>query len=197
MLDDSTIMEEEQGIGEAFVGYFCNLFNSASTSNFDPLLQGIELKVTAQMNAELIRPFSALEVEQSLKQMKPLIALGPDGMPPIFFKPYWSIVGNDVIDAALSVLNNGVMLANINHAFISLIPKINAPTNPKDFRPISLCNVIYKIISKTIANRLKKIIPKLVSETQSAFMSERLILDNILIAFVYTTSKIEERESRV
>ena len=115
--------------------------------------------------------------------MKPLTAPGPDGMPPLFFKNYWSIVGIDVIEASLSVLNNGVMPANINHTFISLIPKINAPTNPKDFRPISLCNVIYKIISKTIANRLKKIIPKLVSETQSAFMSERLISDNILIAF--------------
>ena len=188
MLEDGTIMEEEQGIEEAFVGYFCNLFKSASTSNFDPLLHGIEPKVTAQMNVELIWPFSALEVKQSLKQMKPLKAPGPDGMPPLFFKSYWSIVGNDVIEAALSVLNNGVMPANINHTFISLIPKINAPTNPKDFRPISLCNFIYKIISKTIANRLKKIIPKLVSETQSAFMSERLISENILIALKpYTT----------
>ena len=135
------------------------------------------------MNAELIRPFSALEVKQALKQMKPLTAPSPDDMPPLFFKSYWSIVGNDVIEATLSVLNNGVMPANINHTFISLIPKINASTNHKDFRPISLCNVIYKIISKTIANRLKKIIPKLVSETQSAFMSERFISDNILIAF--------------
>ena len=75
------------------------------------------------------------------------------------------------------------MPANINHTFTSLISNINAPTNPKDFLPISLCNVIHKIISKTIANRLKKIIPKLVSKTQSAFMSECLISDNILIAF--------------
>ena len=75
------------------------------------------------MNAELIWPFFALEVKQSLKQMKPLTAPGPDGMPPLFFECYWSIVGNDVIEAALFVLNNGVMLANINHTFTSLIPK--------------------------------------------------------------------------
>ena len=183
VLDDGVIIEEEKGIGEAFVGYFCSLFQFAPTSNFDPFLQEIRPKVTDQMNAELTRPFSALEAKQSSKQMKPLTAPGPNGMPSFFFKSYWSIVGNYVIDVALSVLNTSVMPSNINHTFISLIPKIKSPINPKDFRHISLCNAIYKIISKTIANCLKKIIPKLVSEIQSAFMSDRLISNNILIAF--------------
>ena len=115
--------------------------------------------------------------------MKPLTALGLDGMPLFFYKSYWNIVGSDVIDATLSVLNSGIMPPNINHTFITLIPKTKSPTSPKDFYPISLCNVMYKIISKTIANRLKKILPKLVLKTQSAFMSDRLITDNILIAF--------------
>ena len=117
------------------------------------------------MNVELTRPFTALEVEQALKQMKPMIALEPDGMPPIFYEFYWNTIGFDVIDATLSVLNLGIMPPNLNHTFITLIPKTKSPTNLKDYRPISLCNVIYKIISKTIANRLKKILPKLVSET--------------------------------
>ena len=159
------------------MGYFCSLFQYAPTSNFDPFLQEIEPKVTNQMNAELTRPFSALDAEQSLKQMKPLMAPGPDGMPPFFFKSYWSVVGNYVI-VVLSVLNTRVIPSKINHTFISLIPKIKSPTNP-----VSLCNAIYKIISKTIANCLKKIIPKLVSKTQSAFTSDRLISNNILIAF--------------
>ena len=75
------------------------------------------------------------------------------------------------------------MSPNFNHAFISLIPKIKNPEIAKDFRPISLCNMLYKIIAKTIANHFKKLLPKLVSETQSAYMSNRLILDNILVAF--------------
>ena len=135
------------------------------------------------MNADLTRSFTAMEVEQALKQMKPMTALGPDGMPPILYKSYWNTVGSDVIDASLSVLNSGIMPPNLNHTFITLIPKTKPPTNLKDYCPISLCNVIYKIISKTIANRLKKFLPKLVSETQSAFMSDRLISDNIIVAF--------------
>ena len=130
--------------------------------------------------------------------MKPLTTLGLDGMPPFFYKSYWNIVGSDVIDATLSVLNSGIMPPNINHTFITLIPKKKSPTSPKDFYPISLYNVMYKIISKTIANRLKNILPKLVSETQSAFMSDHgffLILSSTptrifesMIQYPYTSS---------
>ena len=133
------------------------------------------------MNSELIRNFTAEEVEFALKQMKPLTAPGPDGMSPIFFKSCWKF-GQDVIDASLAILNSGNMSASLNHTYIALIPKTKSPEKETDFRPISLCNVLYKIVSKTIANRLKKIMPKLVSESQSAFMSDRLITDNILIA---------------
>ena len=108
------------------------------------------------MNAEISQPFTTMEVELALKQMKPLTAPGPDDMPLPFYKSYWNIVGLDVIDATLLVLNFRNMPPNINHTFIALIPKIESPSTPKEFRPISLCNVMYKIISKTIANRLKK-----------------------------------------
>ena len=134
------------------------------------------------MNFELIRNFTAEEVEFALKQMKPLTAPGPDGMSPIFFKFCWQFIGQGVIDASLAILNSGNISANLNHTYIALIPKTKSLERATDFRPISLCNVLYKIESKTIANRLKKIMPKLVSESQSAFMLDRLITDNILVA---------------
>ena len=70
----------------------------------------------------------------------------------------------------------------INQTFIALIPKIQNPISPKDFRPISLCNVIFKIITKTLANRIKPCLPSLIHETQSAFVPGRQILDNGLLA---------------
>lgn len=89
----------------------------------------------------------------------------------------------DMAQAVLFCLNTRSILKSINHTFITLIPKVPNPERISDFRPISLCNVIYKIISKTIANRLKPILNSIISETQSAFIAGRLITDNILIAF--------------
>ena len=127
------------------------------------------------MNLELTKEYTTREVEVALKQMKPISAPRLDDMPPIFFKNYWNTVGHDVISATLSALNSGTIPPNINQTFISLIPKTKSPEIAKDFRPISLCNVTYKLISKTIANRLKKCFPKIVSESQGAFLSNRLI----------------------
>ena len=89
----------------------------------------------------------------------------------------------EVSEVVLSVLNSGMIPVNLNHTCISLIPKIKSPKKVFDFRPISLSNVLYKLIAKVLANRLKPLLSNLISETQSAFMSERLIIDNIPIAY--------------
>ena len=116
-------------------------------------------------------------------EMSPLKAPGPNGMPPLFFQTYWTDVSMDVTHVVLSCLNSCSILKSINHTFITLIPKVNNLEKVSNFRPISFCNVIYKIISKLIANRLKPVLNSIISETQSAFIANRLITDNILITF--------------
>ena len=87
------------------------------------------------------------------------------------------------MSAILEFLNNGHMLLALNHTHIVLIPKIKNPIKMFDFRPISLCNVIYKIIAKVLANKLKQILPYIIAPTQNAFVPGRLIIDNVLMAY--------------
>ena len=135
------------------------------------------------MNRELTRDFTREEVEAVLKTMEPLSAPGPNGMPPTFFQTYWSVVGDDVSSALLNCLNNCSMPVEINHTFITLIPKVKSPERIFEFRSISLCNMIYKLVSKVLANRLQGLLPDIISENQSAFQAGRLISDNILMAY--------------
>jgi hypothetical protein len=85
--------------------------------------------------------------------------------------------------AIKNFFSTGYLDAYVNSTFIALIPKNKNPSKVSDFRPISLCNVVYKIISKVLANRLKVILPHIISQNQSAFIPGRLISDNILAAY--------------
>ena len=147
------------------------------------ILNSIPQLVTEEMNASLTDNFQAWEVEVALKQMAPLKAPGPDGMPPLFFQNYWDLVKGDITTTVLNYLNSGSLPSSLNHTFVTLIPKVKNPEKVTEFRPISLCNVLYKIFSKVLANRLKRILPLLISEYQSAFLKGRLSTDNILVAF--------------
>ena len=92
-------------------------------------------------------------------------------------------MGKDISTSVLSFLNSASLPKNLNYTFITLIPKAKNPVLVSEFRSISLCNVLYKIFSKVLANRLKKILPHIITEHQSAFTKDHLISDNILIAF--------------
>ena len=99
--------------------------------------------------------FTTEEVKVALFQMGPTKAPRPNGMNALFYQKFWHIVGDDVVSTVLDFLKNGNMLPEINHTNIVLIPKVKNPQKMFEFRPISLCNVIYKIISKVLANKLK------------------------------------------
>lgn len=102
---------------------------------------------------------------------------------PFFFQKDFSIVGPDVIEAILSVLHSRHFLRKMNYTHIVLIPKSNNPTHMSDYRPISLGNVISRVLSKVIANRLKLVLPSVISKAQSAFVPNRLITDNTSVAY--------------
>ena len=113
--------------------------------------------------------------------MQTLKALGPDGFPILFYKEYWAIVGESVTRVVTSFFQAGRMPVEVNNSFIVLIPKSQSPTSFNHYRPISLCNVVYKIITKPLMSRLRKILHKLISPTQVAFILGRWIAENQII----------------
>ena len=110
------------------------------------------------MHQILSSDFIVDKIKAALFQMGPTKAPRPDGMNALFYQKFWHVVGDNVVFSVLDYLNYGVMLPDINHTNIVLIPKVKNPEKMFDFQPISLCNVSYKIISKVLANRLKQIL---------------------------------------
>lgn len=135
------------------------------------------------MNDSLCRNFSDEEIADALFQIGPLKAHGPDGFPARFYQRNWGLIKSDVVRVVKEFFHTGIMPDGINATAIVLIPKVNQPMELKEFRPISLCNVIYKIVSKCLVNRLRPILDDLISQNQSAFVPGRMITDNALLAF--------------
>ncbi|PNX71390.1 ribonuclease H [Trifolium pratense] len=173
---------EPEKIELVFLNHFQHLFNKQTTTNINDTVQVVKNRISQDMHDQLNQVFTEDEVFHAIKEMKGLAAPGPDGLPAKFYHTYWDIVGKDITEAVLQILNNDGSPAPFNSTHICLIPKTNNPSQPSDFRPISLCNVTLKIITKTIANRIKAILPAIISPNQSAFVPGRLITDNILIA---------------
>jgi hypothetical protein len=170
-------------VQSTFVNYFQSLFTSDVIGDMMPCTQPLKQCVTEEMNRDLLEKFSEEEVYRALHDMAPMKAPGPDGFTAGFFQKNWSIIGKDICHAILGTLNSGVLPSFLNRTNIALIPKTKNPVSVTDFRPISLCNVMYKMISKILANRLKRILPQIISPVQSAFIPGRLITDNVLAAY--------------
>src|SRR3989337_2945077 len=121
------------------------------------------------MNNALLAPYTAEDVRRALFSIGDLKAPGPDGLHAIFYKKNWHLLGDDLVKEVLEAVNSGIIPEGWNTTTIVLIPKVDVPEKVSQFRPISLCNVVYKVIAKMLAARLKVFLPDVISETQSAF----------------------------
>ncbi|GJV85992.1 RNA-directed DNA polymerase, eukaryota [Tanacetum coccineum] len=106
---------------------------------------------------------------------------GPDGFTFEFFKKYWDCIGSDFCEAVEYFFVNSSFSKGCNSSFVALIPKVMDAKFVNDFRPISLIGSVYKVVTKVLANRLASVIADLISDTQSAFVAGRQILDGPFI----------------
>lgn len=130
-------------VREFVVLKFQHLFLEEPPSFPEDLENLIPTLISVDENSVLCRLPTPLEIKDILFDMQSLKAPGPDGLPPLFYKNYWPIVGSEVILAVQNFFRTGHLLKEINNSFIVLIPKVKNPSSITQFRPISLCNTIY------------------------------------------------------
>lgn len=163
---------------ECAITFYKELFRWEEEMETGPMLDIVPMKVTEDMNAGLEATYTPEEVRRALFMMGPNKAPRPDGFTAGFYQTHWDLVGPTVTRAVLGVLDD-----EVNFTTIVLIPKVKNPQDMKQFRPISLYNVIYKLCSKVLANRLRLFLDDIISDEQSAFVPGRLISDNVLSAY--------------
>ena len=127
-------------------------------------------------------PYTPQEIKLAFMSLPKNKAPGPDGYPGEFFISHWNIVGADMIKAVGEFLQTGQLLQQWNSTILTLVPKKTNASKISDFRPIACCNSVYKVESKLLANRLKYVLPRLISNAQPAFIPGRLLVENFLLA---------------
>ena len=153
---DTEIKEEAVRHFQDFLQHIPNDFEGVTVEGLQNLLS---FRCTDLDHQKLTRVISGEEIRRVLFAMPNDKSPGPDGYTSEFYKASWDIVGAEFILAVQSFFAKGFLPKGINSTILALIPKRKGSKEMKDFRPISCCNVIYKCISKLIANRLKEMLP--------------------------------------
>ncbi|GKV47995.1 hypothetical protein SLEP1_g54839 [Rubroshorea leprosula] len=177
---DGCWVEEPTQVKKEVVNYFSKLFQGDTWNRPKPY--GVSFKqISTEDKQWLERPFSIEEIEEGLRSCEGSKASGPDGYNFSFLKFAWNSLKEDFMSFFEEFHRNGRLVSGLNSSFIILIPKKLNVGNLKDYRPISLIGCVYKLLSKVLANRLKAVLPGIISETQLAFLGGRQLVDGVLV----------------
>lgn len=155
--------------------------------------------ISEEEKATILLPVCKEEVLGALNTMKSFKAPGPDGFQVIFFKQYWSIVGNDIWKMVNDAFSSGRIDPSLSDTLVALIPKVDNPRTFKEFRPISLCNTIYKILTKVLVHIIRPILCNLIGPFQSSFLPGRGTSNNAIVLqeIVYAVKKSKKKKGEV
>ncbi|KAL2497861.1 Uncharacterized protein Adt_23411 [Abeliophyllum distichum] len=175
------VFDSQETIQPSAVSFFQELL-SAAPQPVDPIRPDIIPRlVSDENNLQLNRIPTLAEVREAIFSIDPDSVAGPDGFSSHFFQECWDIVSDDVFQAVLDFFAGGHFSRGFSATSIVLIPKRDNACRWSEFRPISLCTVFNKLVTKLLNSRLSNILPQIISAPQSGFIPGRLIGDNILL----------------
>ncbi|GAU41193.1 hypothetical protein TSUD_26180 [Trifolium subterraneum] len=178
---DGVPVDGVSSVRQAVVSHFAAHFKT--TNVVKPRVDDLLFNSLNQMEcSSLIKPFTRDEVKAAVWDCDSYKSPGPDGINFGFTKDFWPKLQGEVMRFIVEFHRNGKLTKGLNSTFIALIPKVDSPQCLNDFQPISLVGCLYKILAKVLANRLRLVIGSVISESQTAFVKDRQILDGILIA---------------
>ena len=148
----------------------------------DLVWDSVSNRVSVEMQIALLAPLQSSEVLLAAKALGKDVCPGVDGMGVSWYIEYWDLIGNVLTSAYQQIIDHGYMPQEWTEGLIYLIPKGDGPLDDiRKWRPITLLNVVYKILAKTIARRVQPFLPQLIHDSQTGFVQERSIFDNIFL----------------
>ncbi|KAL8151704.1 hypothetical protein V2J09_021512, partial [Rumex salicifolius] len=180
--DDGRWVSDASALESMVTQYYQRLYSMDDvTLELSALPSGGFVDLNPSECDRLNKPFSSAEIEAAVRSMGRYKAPGPDGFQPVFYQHCWDVVGPSVVRFVFEFFETGCLPRSTNDALIVLIGKVSKPERISQFRPISLCNVLFRTITKVMVIRLKEVISKLIGPTQSSFIPGRLSTDNIVM----------------
>jgi len=174
-----------EGLAAMGINHFESLFKAQEESSIAEIVRvaGFFPRfVMEEDNRMLMGEIEEAELGRVLQSIQRDKSPGPDGWPIEFYTGFYDLLGSDILQVVEESRKAGVVHSPLNSTFLALIPKLDKPKSFNDYRPISLCNCIYKIIAKIISKRIKRILSKSVSAEQFGFLEGRQIHEAIGVA---------------
>ncbi|XP_077226384.1 uncharacterized protein LOC143862957 [Tasmannia lanceolata] len=198
---EGSISTNPDEIAETMVEFFSSLLNKEESSQ--PVHPNSIPEPTRSLSEAdsqwLTRKFSAGEIWDVIKNSDGNKSPGPGGFNGCFFQAFWYLIGPDIVKAIKFFFQRGKILPQLNATFLALLSKTPDASSPEKYRPISLCNFLYKVITKLLANRLKPIMDSLISPFELAFIKAFHIpkaslnnIEKILRNFIWAGSNLEK-----
>ncbi|KAL0445469.1 UNVERIFIED_CONTAM: LINE-1 retrotransposable element O protein [Sesamum latifolium] len=182
---DGVLLTDRQDISHEFISFYERLLGgeqSASPVSLEHLTPYLKHRLRPDEADRMVAPIIESDIKLALFSIPDDKASGPDGYSSCFFKRAWLVIGPEVTLAIQEFFNYGGLLKQINATLLCLIPKVQLPSGVTDFRPISCCNILYKMITKILVSRLALILDKLVQAFDSVnwgFLQAALTLFNL------------------